>query len=678
MADASKSPPPVSSDRLWYWFAVSSVILVTVLAISPVKDYFSEYRPIQKAYRELLLREAGSARELARARQERVAIRQIWMPDFENRVDRCTTCHLGVEHAGLEDEPEPFRTHPLTPHTPDDFPRFGCTICHGGQGRATSVAQAHRHVPGWDKPLVPLAYTESSCGRCHEGDLVPEAPMLSAGRALMERVGCYGCHRVPGHEDWSSSQAPDLDGLSLKTNPAWLRAWLKDPRSLRPATWMPNFHLDDAAIDDLVAFLWAQPAPATVAVGDEGEPPEGDPDRGKKIFGQSRCVSCHTIEGRGNGSAPELAGIGSKVKRRWLVAFLADPHAFQPHTLMPRYNFSRQDVLDLSQYLMDEWTDPAAPAPGPSFRPAQRAVQRGEALYRALDCGGCHRMARIPKVAPIGPDLAGIGDKPVTLLDFGLRDDLPETLVDWLAAKVSDPRSFRENLKMPDFGFTQEQIQQILTALLAMGEKPVPPAYRVTAERPHETPPGRFGALVDEYRCLSCHRINGVGGDISRAPLTAEGSRVKRDWLVNYLLRPSALRPILTDRMIPLRMPEPEARFMADFMQNVYVDKRVPVDIFPDGPSPKQIERGRRLFHERFGCQSCHMVKGKGGYYGPILDGSGDRLRPEWIAWWLKGPQRWRADVRCPDYGIEDQDARDLAAYIDALTPEEPSTGGGP
>lgn len=665
-----------SSDRLWLWFAASSVIFVAVLAISPVKDYLREYRHHQDVYRKMLLDTAGSGKELRQARSQSVGIRQIWMPGFDNRVDRCVTCHLGVENPRMAKAPEPFRLHPLTPHTPVDFQSFGCVACHRGQGRATSLAQAHGDVPDWDSPLLPLRYTEASCGRCHLGESVPEASLLSEGRALMSRAGCYACHEIQGHAGWRSD-APDLNGLSQKTHPAWLRAWLKSPKILRPATWMPDFHLSGDEIEALVAFLWELPPTPSQSLGVEPEPPPGDAARGATLFRESRCVSCHTVEGRGNGSAPELSDIGSRTSRRWLVAFLGDPHAFQPLTRMPRYNFSRQDLFDLSQYMMDELTDPSAPAPGPALRPAQKAVQEGEKLYRKYGCAGCHRIAGRSFAARVGPELTGIGDKPVALLDFGARGDLPRRLPDWLAAKVSDPRSFREGLKMPDFGFSPEQVEAIVTALLSTGRDPVPPSYRVAAPEPRYTPPGKFGALVDRYRCLSCHQIQGVGGDISTAPLTLEGSRVKRDWLVDYLLHPSTIRPILTDRMIPLRMPQEDAVFLADFMENVYVENQVPEQIFPGGPRPAQVERGRSLFFERYGCQACHQVGGRGGYYGPLLDGAGKRLQAGWVFWWLRGPQRWRADVRCPDYGLEEEDARDLTAYVVSI-PAPPAASPAP
>jgi mono/diheme cytochrome c family protein len=655
--------PDRSTDRLWLAFAISSVACLVVLAVSPIKDYFREYRRYQEAYRRQLIATAGTSKELAAARAETVRIRQIWIPALGDRVDRCTSCHLGVDNPQMATADPPYRSHPPTPHTPDDFARFGCVSCHRGQGRATDLAEAHGDVADWSSPLLPLRYTEAACGTCHRGLVVPEAALLSAGRALMDRVGCLGCHKIAGWTDWRS-QAPDLDGLADKTHVEWLRAWLKEPRSLRPATWMPNFHLSDEEVDGLTAFLWAQPARRPLAAAADGDLPPGDFDRGKKVFRESRCISCHTVEGRGNGSAPELSGIGSEVNRRWLVAFLGDPHAFQPETAMPQYDFDRQQLLDLSTYMTEELVDPAAPAAGEPYRPSAQKVAAGEEVFLKYGCSGCHHIAGRKDGAPIGPELTGIGGKPAGLLDFGVRDDLPRRIPDWLAAKVAQPRSFRDGLRMPEFGFAPEQVEALVTALLSYDSGEVPEAYRVAPATAHYQPPGRFGQLVRQYRCLSCHQMQGVGGDVSTAPLTAEGSKVRESWLKAYLLLPTTIRPILTDRMLPLEMSDERAGFLANFMANVFVDDEIPGEIFPDGPPPEQAERGGRLFHERYGCQSCHQLGGSGGYYGPPLDDAPTKLRSGWIAWWLQGPQRWRADVRCPDFGMDATDAGDLAAYL--------------
>jgi hypothetical protein len=69
------------------------------------------------------------------------------------------------------------------------------------------------------------------------------------------------------------------------------------------------------------------------------------------------------------------------------------------------------------------------------------------------------------------------------------------------------------------------------------------------------------------------------------------------------------------------------------------------------------------------------MIGGKGGFYGPVLDGAGQRLKTGWIYSWLKGPQRWREDAREPDYGLDDADARALTAYVASLPPPKAAHG---
>src|SRR5438552_3531354 len=65
------------------------------------------------------------------------------------KVDRCTTCHLGIDKKGFESAPQPFTTHPdlafylAGPHPID---KVGCTSCHQGRGRATSFMNAV-HIP---------------------------------------------------------------------------------------------------------------------------------------------------------------------------------------------------------------------------------------------------------------------------------------------------------------------------------------------------------------------------------------------------------------------------------------------------------------------------------------------------------------------------------------------------
>jgi mono/diheme cytochrome c family protein len=218
----------------------------------------------------------------------------------------------------------------------------------------------------------------------------------------------------------------------------------------------------------------------------------------------------------------------------------------------------------------------------------------------------------------------------------------------------------------------------VVTALLSYSAQPAPEAYRAPAGvAPAPIPGGPVGRLMDRYRCLSCHQIGDKGGDISTAPLAFEGSKVKREWLVDYLVLSYSLRPILTERMPIFRMPREEAVQLADAIESLYVDPRVPEDPFAGHPpSDGDPGEGERLY-VTLGCRSCHIIGSSGGYYGPPLSNTSARLKPGWTFAWLKGPQRFRQDVRCPDYGLNDRDALRLTAYLNTLHEAPAGKGGG-
>lgn len=656
-------------------FAASSLLFLIVLGVSPAKSALSPYRGLQRQYRGLGMARARSLKAAEAYQQRPVAIQQIWLRDFDNRVDRCTTCHLGVADPLMEGADEPFRSHPRTAHTPADFDRFGCTTCHGGQGLATFKAEAHGAARDAGPPMTPSAYLEAGCGRCHQAPTVSEAPVLSRGRALMLRANCYACHRVRGQESFRA-EAPPLTTLPLKTGGEWLRRWLRSPKAVDPNATMPNFQLSEKEIEEISHYLFSATVPAELAARIEAirHEPSGDAANGKKLFSESRCISCHTVEGKGNSSAPELSKVASAATRDWLVAFLRDPQAFDPDTRMPRYHFSDAESRDVVAYMEDELRDFDAPKGIlEPIRVNQTLAESGHKLFRRYGCFACHEPG-LTEAERFGPDLDGIGDKKASSLDFGRRTDLPRTLPAWLAAKLGAPRSFAQGLKMPSFGFGSEDAKAVVTALLSLGAQEVPEAYRPAAGRsPAFLPGGPVGALIERYRCLSCHQIGDRGGDISTAPLTAEGSKVRREWLVDYLVLSYSLRPILEERMPVLRMPREEAARLADAVESFYVDPGIPEDPFvgrPAGDSDRT--EGQRLY-VTLGCRACHILGSSGGYYGPPLTEAAKRLKPGWVYTWLKGPQRWRADVRCPDYALTDTDALRLTAYLETA----PAAGGG-
>ena len=161
-------------------FGVVSLLLLISLAIAPAKNHFSELRHYQKQYLGLI-RGRGDAVTLQRHFHD--GIQQIWLPEL-GVVDRCTTCHVGLKEASLADVgTQPFRRHPVIPHTSE---QFGCVMCHRGQGAATTVEEAHRSTLAWEQPILPARYVQSSCGQCHRASLAG-TPQLNLGRNLLQR-----------------------------------------------------------------------------------------------------------------------------------------------------------------------------------------------------------------------------------------------------------------------------------------------------------------------------------------------------------------------------------------------------------------------------------------------------------------------------------------------------------
>src|SRR5215471_3629849 len=189
-------------------FAATSLLMLAVLAISPAKSALQSYRSTQREYGRLGMARAKSLKAARDYQQRPVGIQQIWLKDFDDRVDRCTTCHLAVSDPLMTDASEPLRRHIASAHTPGSFDRFGCTSCHGGQGPATSTAEAHGSAADAGPPMTPAMYLEAGCGRCHGSEAVDEAPILSRGRALIAKSGCYACHAVRGQETFRSEAPP--------------------------------------------------------------------------------------------------------------------------------------------------------------------------------------------------------------------------------------------------------------------------------------------------------------------------------------------------------------------------------------------------------------------------------------------------------------------------------------
>ena len=649
-------------------FGVVSLLLLISLAIAPAKNHFSEWRHYQKQYL-TMIRGRGDAVTLRRHFQD--GIQQIWLPDM-GVVDRCTTCHVGLKEASLADvSTQPFRRHPVIPHSMD---QYGCVMCHRGQGAATTVEEAHRSTLAWEQPILPARYLESSCGQCHRAPL-PGTPQLDSGRDLLASHGCVHCHTIKlpdGGTMKASDDPPSLLHIADKTTREWIYAWLKDPQAYAVSATMPNFKLSDVDARDISAFLVANSTPLP---GDTAPavPPKTllDPTAGPSLYGESFCASCHAVQNAagnvvGGDVGPELTRIGSKVKPEWLRVWLRNPRIYDPGTGMPHYRLNDQQVGILAGFLENKTdSDLLANVHLEAATPEQ--IAHGKVLVMEYGCASCHEISGIKKPENFAPELTRIGSKPITQLIF--LPGMAHTLPDYIAAKIRQPRSFGSALKMPQFNLSPTQVDALTTALLSLTDRSQTLSHTLTVPTaPPSThqPAGKAGQLMADLACFSCHRINGRGSDMA-PDLTWEGSSVQRPWLVEFLKKPNTLRPALIRRMPKFNLTVSEINELTDYIMTVYQTPKFERDSMPASGYPAaQVEQGRQLFYSKYACQSCHIVDTKTdkGYIGPTLTQVGARLNAAWIYHWLKDPQGLRPGTIEPNRNMSDDDARALTAFL--------------
>jgi len=92
----------------------------------------------------------------------------------------------------------------------------------------------------------------------------------AAGGVQVVRQICIACHAFNGLTDDQGKEIPPSDnapnlthfmsrtcfaGCMLEINDENLRRWLEDPPAVKAGSWMPNYHLSEQQISDVIAYL---------------------------------------------------------------------------------------------------------------------------------------------------------------------------------------------------------------------------------------------------------------------------------------------------------------------------------------------------------------------------------------------------------------------------------------
>lgn len=417
-------------SRKYRWLLLgTSLLTIGYLVAAAVRENFlAEWYGLQKQYRTLLELKATDERGRAIARDFRVELKQASIPQLK-AVDRCVSCHNGIDDPRMTDVPVPHAVHPgeILKHHPVD--RFGCTVCHQGQGPATTFEDAKAVDAYWDYPLLDRNLTQSSCLACHDADKLPpqQVALVLEGKKLYQEKSCGSCHKLSGR---GGILGPALDNEGAKTKHQliltnlapphstwnWQEAHFRDPAGIVAGSQMKNPALSEPQVLALTVYMLAQrqrDVPESYLAPDKLEEKvqrlHPQPLTGEQVYHQY-CMACHGEGTYGRWDKtfrrfiPAVRGVSlqASADREYLKTQIANG---RPGTQMPAWGKQAGGLLPAEIDALLDYIQPPKPIhlAGTELHvaivPPRGDPKRGSVIFVSY-CSGCHGIAGHGGIAP--------------------------------------------------------------------------------------------------------------------------------------------------------------------------------------------------------------------------------------------------------------------------------------
>src|SRR5512143_723055 len=185
------------------------------------------------------------------------------------------------------------------------------------------------------------------------------APQISQavddGKMVWHKYDCVGCHTIFGNGTYF---APDVTKTAAQKPKSYLKQFVMDPKAVNRDAVMPTLGITSDEADNLIAFLdwvskvdtnnWPPKPILATAAGVSGK----ELTAGQLVYQSQGCSNCHTINGIGGSSGPDLTKVGSKHDKDWFIGHFKDPKKFVKNSAMPPVTTSDAELEQLTAYML--------------------------------------------------------------------------------------------------------------------------------------------------------------------------------------------------------------------------------------------------------------------------------------------------------------------------------------